>query len=136
MFCACHISSLQLQIFKRWDLQLKKRVPLTPKSSSDPRRSPHVIGPVIWQANKPSHFDLFTAFQKLIKVSADLNSVIWRSSVMLVQHGAAQRRRNMCCVKKFEQNSFQEDQIYLNIQRTGKMIQSNWAVSKNATLRI
>ncbi|GFX18141.1 hypothetical protein TNCV_1578201 [Trichonephila clavipes] len=32
---------------------------------------------------------------------AKVNSVKWRSSVMLVPHGVVQRRRNMCCVKKF-----------------------------------
>ncbi|GFX54581.1 hypothetical protein TNCV_792681 [Trichonephila clavipes] len=41
----------------------------------------------------------------------DVNSVMWWSSVILIPHEATQRRRNKCCVKKFEQELLQEDQI-------------------------
>ncbi|GFV54713.1 hypothetical protein TNCV_3844321 [Trichonephila clavipes] len=35
---------------------------------------------------------------------ADVNSVMWRRSVKLVPHEAAQRQMNMSCVKKFGQD--------------------------------
>ncbi|GFR01840.1 hypothetical protein TNCT_710051 [Trichonephila clavata] len=61
---------------------------------------------------------------------------MWKSSVMLVPHGAAQRRRNMRCVKKFGQDSLQEDQIYLTIQSNRQKVKSKEIFSKNVGLNI
>ncbi|GFY31289.1 hypothetical protein TNCV_752501 [Trichonephila clavipes] len=53
-----------------------------------------------------------------VEVSVDVNSVMTGSSVMLVLHGAVQRRRNVCCVWNFGQDLLQEDQICSTIQST------------------
>ncbi|GFT55527.1 hypothetical protein TNCV_3320421 [Trichonephila clavipes] len=61
---------------------------------------------------------------------ADGNFVMWRSIIMLVPHGVAQRRRNTYYVKKHRQDLLQEDQIYPTIQSTGQKERSNEVVSK------
>ncbi|GFV46424.1 hypothetical protein TNCV_3233131 [Trichonephila clavipes] len=72
-----------------------------------------MIGSVIWQAYEPSHHDLPTAVQRFF---AEVNSASCRSRVMPVPHGAAQRRRNMYCVKKFGQELLLENQICPTVQ--------------------
>ncbi|GFS50026.1 hypothetical protein TNCV_1836641 [Trichonephila clavipes] len=50
------------------------------------------------KSSRPIH----RIYQDYVEVFlANVNSVMWRSPVMLVPLGTAQRRRSMCCVKTF-----------------------------------
>ncbi|GFY34825.1 hypothetical protein TNCV_845201 [Trichonephila clavipes] len=60
----------------------------------------------------------------------DGNSVLWRSTVMLVPHRVAQIWRKRYYVAKFRQDLMQKDHICSTGQRIGQKVWFNEVVSK------
>ncbi|GFW87297.1 hypothetical protein TNCV_4514821 [Trichonephila clavipes] len=72
-----------------------------------------MIGLVIRHFNQPGHMSYSSLSKGYVEVSVNVNSKMWRSPVLLVPHGVAQRRRrrSMCFVNKIGQDLLSEDQI-------------------------